>query len=95
MISIIKHVTLVVSEKHGKQRNRLNQLDEDLWSCRGTNLRDLFHPRIMLRGVFVNDMTLASRSRIVDTREKRTSSYIADTNGIKRIYCWFCRNAIF
>lgn len=49
MISIIKHVTLVVSEKHGKQRNRLNQLDEDLWSCRGTNLRHLFHPRIILR----------------------------------------------
>lgn len=55
MISIIKHVTLVVSEKHGKQRNWLNQLDEDLWSCRGTNLRHLFHPRIILRGVFVDD----------------------------------------
>lgn len=83
MISIIKHVTLVVSEKHGKQRNRLNQLDEDLWSCRGTNLRHLFHPRIILRGVFV------------DTRERRTSSYIADTSEIKRICCRFCRNAIF
>lgn len=95
MISIIKHVTLVVSEKHGKQRNLLNQLDEDLWSCRGTNLRDLFHPLIILRGVFVDDTTLASRSRIVDTRERRTSSYIADTSEIKKICCRFCRNAIF
>lgn len=95
MISIIKHVTLVVSEKHRKQRNRLNQLDKDLWSCHGTNLRDLFHSRIILRGIFMDDATLVSRSWIIDTRERRTSSYIADTSGIRRICCWFCRNTIF